>query len=152
MSHQVPPPLPPPPPSAGLDSDFFDATYRATDAVLLAPDDFSVNGPWPYPCQGLQGTDSLYPFRVNESLWAAFVGTSHQETPDPWPQPGGGKWPVSLATAPGEAARAVASPLGPCVLTPSAALLTSLASQRWPGLGRGTIPAAAHPLQLPAST
>ena len=24
-----------------------------------------------------------------------------QETPDPWPQPGGGKWPVSLATSGG---------------------------------------------------
>lgn len=63
----------------------------------MAPDDFSVNGPWPYPCQGLQGTDSFYPYRVNGSLWAALVGTSHEETPNPWP---GGKWPVSLATAP----------------------------------------------------
>ena len=83
--------------AAGLDSDFYDATYRTTDSVLLAPDDFNVAGPWPYPCQGLQGTDSFYPYRVNESLWAAFVGTSHEETPNPWP---GGKWPVSLATAP----------------------------------------------------
>jgi hypothetical protein len=24
------------------------------DVVLLAPDDFNVNGPWPHPCQGLQ--------------------------------------------------------------------------------------------------
>jgi hypothetical protein len=47
-----------------------------------------------------QGTDSMYPYQLNDGTWAALVGTSHQETPDPWPQPGGGKWPVSLATAP----------------------------------------------------
>ena len=85
---------------AGLDSDFDDASYAATDAVLLAPDDFRVAGPWPHPCQGLQGTDSMYPYELADGSWAAFVGTSHEETPNPWPQPGGGKWPVSLATAP----------------------------------------------------
>lgn len=85
---------------AGLDSDFDDAEYAAHDAVLLAPDDFRAGGPWPHPCQGLQGTDSMYAFPLLDGSWAAFVGTSHQETPDPWPQPGGGKWPVSLATAP----------------------------------------------------
>lgn len=82
---------------AGLDSDFHDSTYRSTDSVLLAPDDFQVDGPWPHVCQGLQGTDSMYPWKLNDSTWAAFVGTSHQETPDSWP---GGKWPVSLATSP----------------------------------------------------
>ena len=84
----------------GLDSDFRDSGYAAADAVLLAPDDFRVDGPWPHPCQGLQGTDSMYPYPLDDGSWAAFVGTSHQETPNPWPQPGGGKWPVSLATAP----------------------------------------------------
>lgn len=86
---------------AGLDSDFADGPGGAAafngDAVLLAPDDFNVAGPWPHVCQGLQGTDSLYPYALDDGSWAAFVGTSHQETPNPWP---GGKWPVSLATAP----------------------------------------------------
>lgn len=84
---------------AGLDSDFGDAGAFAPggDSILLAPDDFRVNGPWPHVCQGLQGTDSMYPFQLDDGTWAAFVGTSHQETPNPWP---GGKWPVSLATAP----------------------------------------------------
>jgi hypothetical protein len=85
---------------AGLDSDFGDADYVAADSVVLAPDDFSAAGPWPHPCQGLQGTDSFFPFRLDDGRWAAFAGTSHQETPNPWPVPGGGKWPVSLATAP----------------------------------------------------
>ncbi len=85
---------------AGLDSDFGEGAGGFPDAVLLAPDDFHVNGPWPHPCQGLQGTDSMYPYQLNDGTWAAFVGTSHQETPNPWPQPGGGKWPVSLARAP----------------------------------------------------
>ncbi len=88
------------PGDAGLDGDFSDAQGFAGDAVLLAPDDFRVEGPWPHPCQGLQGTDSMFPFQLNDGSWAAFVGTSHQETPNPWPQPGGGKWPVSLARAP----------------------------------------------------
>jgi hypothetical protein len=82
---------------AGLDEDFGDATYRASDTVLLAPDDYSVPGPWPHVCQGLQGTDSFYPYPLADGTWAALVGTSHQETPNPWP---GGKWPVSLARAP----------------------------------------------------
>ena len=96
------------PGDAGLDSDFDDANFVARDVVLLEPDDFSVTGPWPHACQGLQGTDSMFPFPLAADAgvgggvggWAAFVGTSHQETPNPWPQPGGGKWPVSLATAP----------------------------------------------------
>ena len=38
---------------AGLDSDFGDGpTAFAEDRVLLAPDDFKVNGPWPHRCQG----------------------------------------------------------------------------------------------------
>jgi hypothetical protein len=39
----------------------------------------------------------MYPFALDDGTWAALVGTSHQEAPNPWP---GGKWPVSLATAP----------------------------------------------------
>jgi hypothetical protein len=39
----------------------------------------------------------MFPFPLDDGSWAAFVGTSHQETPNPWP---GGRWPVSLATAP----------------------------------------------------
>jgi hypothetical protein len=87
------------PGDAGLDSDFSDATAFAPggDAVLLAPDDFRVNGPWPHVCQGLQGTDSMFPYRLDDGTWAALVGTSHQETPNAY---GPGKWPVSLATAP----------------------------------------------------
>lgn len=87
------------PGDAGLDGDFGDSagvTPWANDAVLLRPDDFSVNGPWPHVCQGLQGTDSFYPYPLNDGTWAALVGTSHQETPDAY---GPGKWPVSLATA-----------------------------------------------------
>jgi len=84
---------------AGLDSDFRDAGAFAPggDAVLLAPDNFSAAGPWPHACQGLQGTDSFFPYQLADGSWAAFVGTSHQEAPNRWP---GGKWPVSLATAP----------------------------------------------------
>ena len=85
---------------AGLDGDFEDAGYADSDAILLQPDDFNTAGPWPHVCQGLQGTDSMYPYQLADGTWAALVGTSHQETPDPWPIPGGGKWPVSLATAP----------------------------------------------------
>jgi hypothetical protein len=83
---------------AGLDGDFGDSVIPAwaNDAVLLRPDDFDVNGPWPHVCQGLQGTDSMYPFMLNDGTWAALVGTSHQENPDKY---GPGKWPVSLATA-----------------------------------------------------
>ena len=85
---------------AGLDSDFGEAAESpayANDQVVLAPDDFNVEGPWPHPCQGLQGTDSFYPYQLNDGTWAALVGTSHQEIPDPWSGP---KWRVSLATAP----------------------------------------------------
>ena len=85
---------------AGLDSDFFDAAPGggfAGDATLLAPDDFNVAGPWPHVCQGLQGTDSMYPYALPDGTWAAFVGTSHQEASNAY---GPGKWPVSLATAP----------------------------------------------------
>lgn len=60
----------------------------AAHRVLLEPDDFHVNGPWPHPCQGLQGTDSMYPYQLADGSWAALVGTSHEETPDPWPQVG----------------------------------------------------------------
>ena len=45
---------------AGLDSDFDDAKYAETDAVLLRPDNFEVNGPWPWVCQGLQVCASRY--------------------------------------------------------------------------------------------
>jgi hypothetical protein len=84
---------------AGLDSDFSDAAEGfAGDSTLLAPDDFVVTGPWPHVCQGLQGTDSFFPFPLSDGTWAAFVGTSHSELPNP--HPGQGKWPVSLATAP----------------------------------------------------
>lgn len=84
---------------AGLDSDFGDAgDWRATDRVLLAPDDFSVVGPWPHPCQGLQGTDSMYAYPLEGGGWAALAGTSFQENPDHMPNTG--KWPVSGATAP----------------------------------------------------
>jgi len=111
------------PGDAGLDSDFGDAGAFAPaggDAVLLAPDDFSVRGPWPHVCQGLQGTDSFFPYPLADGSWAAFVGTSHQETPNAY---GPGKWPVSLATAPALAgpwarrnAAAPASPAdAPCV-------------------------------------
>ena len=42
----------------------------------------------------------MYPYPLADGTWAALVGTSHQELPNPWPQPGGGKWPISHATAP----------------------------------------------------
>ena len=51
-------------------------------AVLLAPDDFNVDGPWPHACQGMQGTDSFYPYELANGSWAALVGTSM-----PWQQP-----------------------------------------------------------------
>lgn len=68
---------------AGLDSDFGEASSGSghaynSDRVLLAPDDFHINGPWPYQCQGLQGTDSFAPFQLADGTWAAFAGTSHQ--------------------------------------------------------------------------
>ena len=61
---------------AGLDSDFGDSgDWRSDDQVLLAPD--TLGAPWP-PCQGLQGTDSMYPYQLPNGSWAALVGTSHQ--------------------------------------------------------------------------
>ena len=82
----------------GLDSDFGDSgNWRADDVVLLEPD--PLGQPWP-PCQGLQGTDSMYPFRLANGSWAALVGTSHQEGGWQPTAPGEAKWPVSLATAP----------------------------------------------------
>ena len=87
---------------AGLDSDFRDGGSFDDDGdvVLLQPDDFRADGPWPHPCQGLQGTDSMMPYQLPDGSWAALVGTSHQETPNPWPLPSSGKWQVSLATSP----------------------------------------------------
>jgi len=91
---------------AGLDSSFGEGAPQPNmtspafggDRVLVRPDDFKVNGPWPYECQGLQGTDSFYPYQLEDGSWAGFAGTSHQEADDKFP--GVGKWPVSLATAP----------------------------------------------------
>ena len=82
---------------AGLEGDFGDSgDWRDTDKVLLAPDDF---GKW-FPCQGLQGTDSMFPYQLPNGSWAALVGTSHQEGGWRPSAAGEGKWPVSLATAP----------------------------------------------------
>jgi len=84
---------------AGLDSDFGDnGNWRNSDRTLVGPDNFHVNGPWPYQCQGMQGTDSFFPFQTSNKLWVAFLGTSFQELPDH--RPDTGKWQVSLATAP----------------------------------------------------
>lgn len=82
---------------AGLDTNFNDSSYVSTDSILMEPSDWHINGPWPHPCQGLQGTDSMFPFMLQNGSWAALVGTSHQEADN---QFGSGKWPVSLATAP----------------------------------------------------
>ena len=89
---------------AGLDSDFGEASAApspayAGDHVLLAPDDFHINGPWPHRCQGLQGTDSFAPYQRADGSWAALVGTSHEEVPNPWAGKVG-RWVVSVATAP----------------------------------------------------
>jgi hypothetical protein len=82
---------------AGLMSDFGDgADWRSNDKILLEPDNF---GEW-YRCQGLQGTDSMYPYQLADGSWAAIVGTSHQEASWQPPSHDAGKWPVSLATAP----------------------------------------------------
>jgi hypothetical protein len=88
---------------AGLDSLFGDTAGAnssgaafADDKVLIRPDDFNVKGPWPHQCQGLQGTDSFYPYQLNDGSWAALAGTSNQQSPNTHT---GGKWPVSLATA-----------------------------------------------------
>ena len=87
------------PGDAGLDSDFGDSgDWRSTDRVLLSPDSFP-SGTW-YPCQGLQGTDSMYPYQLADGSFAALIGTSHQEAGWQPSQPGEGKWPVSLALAP----------------------------------------------------
>jgi hypothetical protein len=82
---------------AGLDTTFDDSANFTTDTIILQPSDWHINGPWPHPCQGLQGTDSMYPYRLTNGTWAALVGTSHQESDN---QFGAGKWPVSLATSP----------------------------------------------------
>ena len=90
------------PGDAGLDGDFGESSsgnvpaYKY-DQIMLAPDDFNILGPWPHPCQGLQGTDSFSPYQLPAGGWAALVGTSHQEQPNPWP---GSRWRVSVATAP----------------------------------------------------
>lgn len=92
---------------AGLDCDFGEgddiaktnqsAAAFAADQVLIGPDGFNVRGPWPHICQGMQGTDSFYPYRLNETHWAGFAGTSQQQAGF---NGSTGKWPVSLATAP----------------------------------------------------
>lgn len=108
---------------AGLDSDFgeqnhgdpFAPTTRtvfAEDRVLLAPDDYphwwnhSAHDPWPHRCQGIQGTDSFYPYQLADGTWAAFVGagvmtSQARAAHDPgWEGHGPNEWQVSLATAP----------------------------------------------------
>ncbi|KAL1529264.1 hypothetical protein AB1Y20_000218 [Prymnesium parvum] len=86
------------PHDAGLDSDFGDSgKWQEEDQTLLEPD--TLGEPWP-PCQGLQGTDSMYPYQLANGSWAAIVGTSHQESSWKPRRQGEGKWPVSLATAP----------------------------------------------------
>ena len=93
------------PGDAGLDSDFGEAASTPTapayesDDVLLSPDDFHLLGPWPHACQGLQGTDSFAPYQLADGTWAALVGTSHEELPNPWAGKVG-RWAVSVATAP----------------------------------------------------
>jgi hypothetical protein len=97
---------------------------------MIWPDDFKVNGPWPHPCQGMQGTDSFYPFQLADGSWAvrailhcipgihytlAWVRCEKPSVSMPCRRPQGfagtsqqqsgwnstsGKWPVSLATAP----------------------------------------------------
>jgi len=82
----------------GLDSDFGDSkSWRQEDHLIVKPDDFSVTGPWPYQCQGMQGTDSFFPFQLPDKTWVSFLGTSFQELPDH--RPGTGLWQVSLATS-----------------------------------------------------
>lgn len=58
---------------AGLDGNFGNddgiAPHFDGDVVLIGPDDFHVNGPWPHPCQGMQGTDSFYPFQLVDGSW-----------------------------------------------------------------------------------
>lgn len=90
----------------GLDSDFGESEAQkkhipsyTDDVVLLAPDDFNLAGPWPHQCQGLQGTDSFAPYQLADGSWAALVGTSHQEVPNPW-KGKVGRWVVSVAVAP----------------------------------------------------
>ena len=82
----------------------FPSAAFAGDSVLLAPDDFEVNGPWPWRCQGMQGTDSFYPYQLTDGTWAGVAGTSMQQHSWKPGAPGSGqdkgKWPVSLATAP----------------------------------------------------
>jgi len=89
---------------AGLDSAFGEDGGQgdafAGDTKVIGPDDFNVDGPWPHPCQGLQGTDSFYPYQLNDGSWAALAGTSMQQRGWKPGQGGNGKWPVSLATAP----------------------------------------------------
>lgn len=89
---------------AGLDGDWFESASGSkpaydSDVEVVAPDDFNINGPWPYRCQGLQGTDSFEPYQLADGSWAALLGTSHEETPNPWANKEG-KWVVSIATAP----------------------------------------------------
>jgi hypothetical protein len=69
---------------AGLDTTFNDSSYVNSDSIILEPSDWHINGPWPHPCQGLQGTDSMYPYLLQNGTWAALVGTSHQESSNQW--------------------------------------------------------------------
>ena len=75
---------------AGLDSDFGEQNHGdpfaptapsvfAGDRVLLAPDDYPQwwnhsDNLWPHRCQGIQGTDSFFPYQLADGTWAAFVG------------------------------------------------------------------------------
>ena len=70
---------------AGLDSSFGEGAVQPNasspafggDRELIGPDDFQVNGPWPHECQGMQGTDSFYPYQLADGSWAGFAGTGY---------------------------------------------------------------------------
>ena len=45
----------------------------------------------------MQGTDSFYPYQLDDGSWAGFAGTSQQQA---HANLSFGRWPVSMATAP----------------------------------------------------
>jgi hypothetical protein len=107
---------------AGLDSDFGEQNHGdpfapttpsvfAGDRVLLAPDDYprwwnQSDNLWPHRCQGIQGTDSFFPYQLADGTWAAFVGAGvltyqARAAHDPgWAGRAPDEWQVALATAP----------------------------------------------------
>jgi hypothetical protein len=64
------------------------------DHVILQPTQPLPGGPWA-ACEGLQGTDSMFPYQLPDGSWFALYGTAHTENGNVFAQ----KWVACGATA-----------------------------------------------------